>query len=196
MQDLSSSYIHRVRDSPIQILGARQEESYDDLRKTHQHLVVDSSKEPSKNHVRVLLIRHAESEANIDKSEYCQKSDHAIKLTSNGKDQARELGEKVREFLLENKKCGAAHRRIWVSPYKRARDTCKKMLETCGEELFGDLKESIFLGEQQFGLFEGLSTKEIEEQYPNENMHFLKAIRHGGRFWARPPLGESRFDVW
>lgn len=35
----------------------------------------------------------------------------------------------------------------------------------------------------------------IAETYPLENRYFEKSIASGGRFWARPPLGESRFDV-
>jgi hypothetical protein len=36
---------------------------------------------------------------------------------------------------------------------------------------------------------------EVEKLYPVESRHFKKLVDHHGRFWARPPLGESRFDV-
>ncbi len=57
------------------------------------------------------------------------------------------------------------------------------------------MDESIFIGEQQFGLFEGLPRHILKSQYPQEYSHFEKSIASGGRFWVRPPLGESRFDV-
>jgi 2,3-bisphosphoglycerate-dependent phosphoglycerate mutase len=56
-------------------------------------------------------------------------------------------------------------------------------------------RENIFLGEQQFGLFEGHSLEELQRMYPNEYRFFEKCIHAEGRFWARMPLGESRFDV-
>jgi broad specificity phosphatase PhoE len=36
---------------------------------------------------------------------------------------------------------------------------------------------------------------QVEKLYPVEHSHFTKLIKFHGRFWARPPLGESRFDV-
>jgi Histidine phosphatase superfamily (branch 1) len=38
-------------------------------------------------------------------------------------------------------------------------------------------------------------TNLCSETYPKENEYFEKAIKYGGRFWARMPLGESRYDV-
>ncbi len=41
----------------------------------------------------------------------------------------------------------------------------------------------------------GISLEQIKEDFPREHAHFEKSIAHGGRFYARMPLGESRFDV-
>ena len=51
------------------------------------------------------------------------------------------------------------------------------------------------LCEQQFGLFDGISNQELPKRYPNEHSHYNKQLKFGGVFWARMPLGESRFDV-
>ncbi len=53
------------------------------------------------------------------------------------------------------------------------------------------------LAEQQFGLFEGVDweSEDLKQKYPAELSYYGKASAFGGRFWARVPLGESRFDV-
>jgi broad specificity phosphatase PhoE len=58
-----------------------------------------------------------------------------------------------------------------------------------------DRREHPLLCEQQFGLFDGLSNKELEVEYPREHAYYAKCEAKEGRFWARMPLGESRFDV-
>jgi hypothetical protein len=40
-----------------------------------------------------------------------------------------------------------------------------------------------------------VTADEVQKLYPVESTHFKKLVDHHGRFWARPPLGESRFDV-
>lgn len=57
------------------------------------------------------------------------------------------------------------------------------------------VRESVLLAEQQFGLFDGLTDTQLAEKYPNETAHYDKCERLEGRYWARLPLGESRFDV-
>lgn len=116
-------------------------------------------------------------------------------LTEEGHAQAVKAGEALKNYFATNQGCGAVHRRIWVSPYRRTRQTATHVIESTGDTFFADLKESILLGEQQFGLFEGLDATEVAENHPLESKHFAKAIKYGGRFWARPPLGGSRFDV-
>jgi len=41
-------------------------------------------------------------------------------------------------------------------------------------DCIADFKESIYLGEQQFGLFEGLSPSQVAKMHPIENEHFNK----------------------
>lgn len=60
-------------------------------------------------------------------------------------------------------------------------------METCGN-VISSVKEHIFLGEQQFGLFEGVPVSELSIKYPREYQHFEKCIHYCGRFWARMPL--------
>jgi 2,3-bisphosphoglycerate-dependent phosphoglycerate mutase len=157
---------------------------------------------------RIILVRHGESEANVQKDLYKRMADHAIPLTEEGHRQARVAGEHVKNCLeramgKDRKKgfdddfrpsTGRPHVRLWSSPYQRTRETAEHIKDVC-RDLITDSRENVMLAEQQFGLFEGLSASEIREQLPREYHHYAKAIKFGGRYWARIPMGESRFDV-
>lgn len=60
-------------------------------------------------------------------------ADHSIPLSAAGVEQSRAAGKKLKEYLEHvdaEKPCGTPiHRRMWVSPYRRARDTAKIILE-------------------------------------------------------------------
>jgi hypothetical protein len=55
---------------------------------------------------------------------------------------------------------------LWTSPYKRARQTAEAILSECGD-LIDTYRENVLLGEQQFGLFEGVPLDEIREKVIN-----------------------------
>ena len=151
---------------------------------------------------RIYLVRHGESEGNLDTTLYLNKADHAIKLSPKGIGQAMTAGLKLNKELTalptiinfdRTKKENNKKIRVWASPYTRTRQTAEEMLRYITVPY--EYKESILLVEQQFGLFDGLSDKEMMDKYPNEKLHYDKCSIHEGRFWARMPLGESRFDV-
>ncbi len=48
---------------------------------------------------RILIARHGESEGNIDKTAYARIPDYALPLTTNGRQQAEELGRKISELI-------------------------------------------------------------------------------------------------
>ena len=58
-----------------------------------------------------------------------------------------------------------------------------------------DRRENIALCEQQFGLFDGIPDEDLPKRYPDEHAHYKKQEDFEGRFWARMPMGESRWDV-
>ena len=66
---------------------------------------------------RIVLVRHGESEANIDPAEYGRTPDWKIGLTQRGFDQAAQTGRSLRAFLKDELVC------FYVSPYKRAQQT-------------------------------------------------------------------------
>lgn len=141
--------------------------------------------------MKFYLMRHGESEANVDHTLYQRKLDEKIELTKEGIEQAKEAGR----FL--SKQFSGDKVRIWTSPFLRAKQTTDIIYDIMSlsdvEEI--DVEESIFLSEQQFGLFSGLTKEQTEEIHPEESEEFYKFFNSGGKFWARPPGGESMFDT-
>jgi len=146
--------------------------------------------------MRIVLVRHGESQGNVDPSIHHATADHAVPLSARGHDQAREAGRRIDLHFRERfgTPGAAPHVRMWVSPYRRTRETAAAIRETAGAWIT-DVREHVLLCEQQFGLFDGLEDDEVARQFPEEAAHYDKCLRFGGRFWARMPLGESRFDV-
>ncbi len=147
--------------------------------------------------MRIYLVRHGESEANVDRSVCQEKPDHAIELTEKGRRQARGAGEFLRQHFLDEVRAAKLlvppPPRMWVSPYKRTRQTADGLIQGGFEPK--DRREHIALAEQQFGLFDGVEDDQLPELFPSEYEHYKKAQDYEGRFWPRMPLGESRFDV-
>lgn len=146
--------------------------------------------------MRILLVRHGLSAANLDPSLYQKMADHAVPLADEGKEQLRAAGCWVDAFYsdLYGSPEYAPHIRLWTSPYRRTRQSADALMSTAGQWI-RDRREHILLCEQQFGLFDGLSDDELQRRYPREHAHYAKCEAFEGRFWARMPLGESRFDV-
>jgi len=161
-------------------------------------LPVSISSNNKKQNFRILLIRHGKSLANENKKFYIEMADHIIPLSEEGKNQAKNAGEQLVKYFKNiygetpppNYRC-----RLWTSPYLRARQTSDIIIDTANDWI-KSYCESIYLGEQQFGLFEGADWDGgLDISYPKEVEYYRKASRFGGRFWAKVPLGESRFDV-
>ncbi len=180
--------------------------------------------------MKILLVRHGESEANVDKRANHAKADHAIDLSPRGRGQATKAGEFLARYFVANpdytghtypietvdfKKNpgrgipGYEHQmhiikgnmpfRLWNSPYNRARQTADNILAEI-ENLTKAVpahgrREHINLVEEQYGVFDGLEDEECAAKFPHEWEHYKKTVDMEGRFWARRPLGESRFDV-
>jgi 2,3-bisphosphoglycerate-dependent phosphoglycerate mutase len=146
--------------------------------------------------MRIFLVRHGESQGNVDKGVHARMADHAIPLSDRGREQAREAGRRLGAVLSEMYPGGGLrpHVRLWTSPYRRTRETAAGVEEGAGAWI-SDRREHILLCEQQFGLFDGVPDEDLHRRFPEEAAHYDKQLRFEGKFWARMPLGESRFDV-
>jgi 2,3-bisphosphoglycerate-dependent phosphoglycerate mutase len=162
---------------------------------------------------RILLVRHGQSLGNVDPNVHQTHADHAIPLSDEGKAQAIRAGGFLRQWFKANVS-PLVRPRLWTSPYLRTRQTADGIEEGMGTIWSGppgrafptpqemmevpfarDRKENIALCEQQFGLFDGVPDDELPIRFPAEAAHYSKCEEFEGRFWARMPLGESRFDV-
>ncbi|MEZ0089652.1 histidine phosphatase family protein [Streptacidiphilus sp. EB129] len=66
---------------------------------------------------RIVLVRHGESQGNVDETIYERIPDHALELTARGREQARAAGEELRRLF------GAEPVQAYVTPYVRNRQT-------------------------------------------------------------------------
>lgn len=140
--------------------------------------------------MKMFLIRHGESIMNTNEN-YDNLPDHAVYLTQKGREQASEAGKFMKQYVAEEK-IDLSKARLWISPYKRTRETAELFNQHVG---ITDIQEDFRIVEQQYGLFDGLSDKEIEEEFPRELKVFERNSEHKGKFYARYPDGESAFDV-
>ncbi len=148
------------------------------------------------------LVRHGESEANVDRTANIRMPDHRIPLSGPGEAQAVGAGRALAGILAA---MGADPDTVaaYVSPYRRTRDTWSRMrhgimdAEPDGRlaEGIGAAVESIHLRELEFGLFDGIADAELPREFPREHAHYEKHRAFEGEFYARMPSGESRCDV-
>lgn len=139
----------------------------------------------------IIIIRHAQSEGNRDKTIHQNTPDHRVGLTEEGHQQARAAGSKLRALLREE---DTLH--FFISPYKRTRQTTEGILETlCSNDPTHSpfqrqsirVYEEPRLREQDFGNFQP-GTEEVERLW--------KERADYGHFFYRIPNGESGADVY
>eukprot|EP00996_Jenningsia_fusiforme_P002036 NODE_2882_length_1098_cov_15.110582_g2643_i0.p1 GENE.NODE_2882_length_1098_cov_15.110582_g2643_i0~~NODE_2882_length_1098_cov_15.110582_g2643_i0.p1 ORF type:complete len:313 (+),score=43.10 NODE_2882_length_1098_cov_15.110582_g2643_i0:82-1020(+) len=155
------------------------------------------AKDHPRRPVKVLfLVRHGESTANENPEVYKTTPDHQIPLTASGREMARAAGlaivKQLRKDFGTPEKLG--HCRLWVSPFLRTRQTAEEILDVAGDWI-ASVRESPYLVEQDWGLFEGPGIAVAAERHPEEWARVQAIASHQGKFWARFPLGESCFDV-
>jgi len=129
---------------------------------------------------RLILVRHGESQGNVDKHAYATIPDHSLALTEAGVQQAIEAGQKIRQIIGEE----SVH--FWVSPYRRTRQTFENILKAFSVAQVKMAWEHWGLREQDWGHYRECEASEILEQ---------ERDRYGANFY-RFPNGESVADVW
>lgn len=151
--------------------------------------------------INLLLVRHALSGANLDKSLNHRLPDQRIPLADIGHDQAIEAGKFLAGFLSQPDQT-RGKTRILCSPYLRARQTSAGIEQVLNEhDIVFDKREEIALREISFGLFDGFADNELQEHFPLEHSWYQKHLEveksngADGEFWAAMPMGESRAQV-
>jgi len=146
--------------------------------------------------MRIFLIRHGESLGNVDKTAYARLQDHNVPLTQWGYEQATEAGNAIKEYYDSKPELKDNKIRIWYSPFLRTTQTKGGLLQGLGSERVESVREDYLLREQDFGLFSDTPDREEQQKkFPDEYAKFSACMSKAGKFYARPPMGESRADV-
>ena len=145
---------------------------------------------------RLWLVRHGQSQGNVARDAAHEAGhkvidldlrDVDVPLSELGHAQAEAAGRWFAQLPEEEKP-----EVLLSSPYVRARQTAEAICKAGG--LAGGAKPTILderLREREFGVFDGLTTLGIRDQYPQEAAHRAKM----GKFYHRAPGGESWADV-
>lgn len=128
---------------------------------------------------RMILIRHGESKANVDPTEYGRTPDWKIELTEQGIRQAQSVGEQVRTIVAGDPVY------FYVSPYRRAKQTLGEIKkEFQSHQVVGE-REDPRLREQDVGNYQDPAA--MKQIWHQRDLY--------GRFFYRFPNGESGADV-
>ncbi|MDP9012378.1 MAG: histidine phosphatase family protein [Pseudomonadota bacterium] len=142
------------------------------------------------------LIRHGESAGNVARDRAhaagipridISERDVDVPLSPRGTEQSQALGEWFAK--------ADSHERpdvIWVSPYRRAIATAQIIRDLCaaGTEPL-PLVVDERLREKEFGILDRLTRQGIQQFHPEQ----AEIRKHLGKFYHRPPGGESWCDV-
>ncbi|PON85509.1 Histidine phosphatase [Trema orientale] len=136
---------------------------------------------------RIILMRHGESQGNLDGTAYTTTPDYQIPLTQRGLAQARLAGARLRDVVSETSPdCPDWRVYFYVSPYERTRSTLREVGRSFDKKRIIGVREECRIREQDFGNFQ------VEER-----MKVIKQTRERfGRFFYRFPEGESAADVF
>jgi 2,3-bisphosphoglycerate-dependent phosphoglycerate mutase len=146
--------------------------------------------------MRIFLVRHGESLGNLNEQAYGQFGDHNVPLTLWGHRQALAAGRAIASHLEGVPRAGFQKLRIWYSPFLRTRQSKDALLEALPAESVGHISEDYLLREQDFGLFTEIYDRaEQRQKFPDEFDKWARLRSNSGKFYARPPDGESRADV-
>jgi len=130
---------------------------------------------------RLILVRHGESQGNVDHTIYRTVADNALHLTEAGWKQALSAGRAMRDIV------GDESVYFHVSPYVRTRETFHAIAKAWGGHDCVRWKEDPRIREQDFGNF----------QNPTETTQQKKESKQFSKFYYRfPDGGESSADVY
>ncbi|MEN3296989.1 MAG: hypothetical protein V7642_6242 [Burkholderiales bacterium] len=144
----------------------------------------------------IWVVRHGQSAGNVARDAAEAAGLHLIDITTRdvdtplsalGRQQAQALGHWFGE-MPEEERPGV----VLCSSYARARDTAKITLEAAGIPLDDvTFVADERLREKEFGIFDRLTRHGIRQKYPE----LSDQRAHVGKFYFRPPGGESWCDV-
>ncbi|UGQ47769.1 histidine phosphatase family protein [Massilia endophytica] len=144
---------------------------------------------------QIWIVRHGQSAGNVAREAAEAASEFLIDIAERDMDvPLSELGARQAQALAQWFAALPEAERpnvVLYSPYLRARGTAMAIVEALGKE---DLLSSVAderLREKEFGIVDRLTPLGIADKYPE----LYAQRRHVGKFYFRPPGGESWCDV-
>ena len=128
---------------------------------------------------RIILIRHGESDGNVDKQHYEEVPDYSLNLTTRGIEQAQQAGRKIKEIIGDEKLS------VYLSPFFRTRQTFAEIRKSVDENIVRAIEDPR-IREQEWGHLRPL----------DENEEIKKERNEYSTFYFRIPDGESGADVY
>ena len=128
---------------------------------------------------RIILIRHGESQANVDRYLFGRVPDYTIELTDKGREQAKEAGKRLKELVKDESMY------FYVSPFWRARSTFEGLAYAFPRKQF-EYSEEPRLREQEWGYLR------CQQEFDK----ICQERREYGTFYYRIPGGEAGTDVY
>ncbi|SEM91712.1 histidine phosphatase family protein [Lihuaxuella thermophila] len=128
--------------------------------------------------MNIYVIRHGESEHNVDKSRMAHTHDSKHNLTELGRKQAKSTAKFIRDHVKGNMM-------VYSSPYLRTMETAKTILSMLPKGT--PFYENPLLREWELG-----NLYDFNQRTPQAKKEFKAA----GRFYFRFPNGESLADVY
>jgi len=138
---------------------------------------------------RLWLVRHGESEGNVAATAADRAGAEVIDLAARDADVelsavGREQAQALRSWWESS---GRSVGECWVSPYRRARQTLELAV---GEDAVPVIVDER-LRDRELGILDLLTSRGVEARHPDE----AARRRHLGKYFYRPPGGESWADV-
>ena len=136
---------------------------------------------------RLFVVRHGESEANVELRVHDTVPNRYIPLTENGKKHAKDAANKIfKEISPINSHDSTI---IFCSDYKRAKDTALFIHKRISNS---KIIENVLLAEQCYGIATGHPST---EQYCFDKPDQEKLLFSVGKMYMKLPQGESKADV-
>lgn len=128
---------------------------------------------------RIILVRHAESEGNLDRRNYQTTPDYALNITEKGRSQSVSAGNDISRIIQGE----TVH--AYMSPYYRTRQTLNEIETVIGANIIKSIEDPR-LREQDWGHL----------RHPDANQNIMRERQEFSSFYYRIKDGESGADVF
>lgn len=128
--------------------------------------------------LQVYLIRHGQSEGNLNTQVYYDKNDCDIELTSFGHEQSLAAGAELATLISH------PNPRIICSPYVRAKQTASNIYSVLAQDSVPSLEEDVLVREREWGSLRTV----VDNRHLKREEHF--------NFYYRAEQGESYADAY